>query len=53
MASMSSCKISKGKTSGGVYGSNKGSQMGAPKMAQMQTPARLSTTRKMTGKRGK
>ncbi len=47
-------KPSKGKTSGskrGVYGSSTGSQMGAPKMGDMQTPARLANTRRMSGKR--
>lgn len=43
---------SKGKTGKrGVLGSSVGSQMGAPKMGTMQTPARLANTRKMSGKR--
>lgn len=35
----------------GIHGSSVGSQMGAPKMGVMQTPARLANTRKMGGKR--
>ena len=53
MAKMTDCKISKGSTRGGVYGSNKGAQMGAPKMGTMQTPARLANTRKVSGGRRK
>ncbi len=45
-------KPSKGTTSKrGIHGSSTGSQMGAPKMGVMQTPARLANTRKMGGKR--
>lgn len=35
----------------GIHGSSTGSQMGAPKMGVMQTPARLANTRKMGRRR--
>lgn len=52
MAKMTDCKISKGSTRGGVYGSSKGSQMGAPKMGKMQTPARLAKTNRAMSRKG-
>lgn len=42
---------SKATSKRGIHGMNVGSQMGAPKMGDMQTPAKLHSTRKVSGKR--
>lgn len=49
--SMKATKSSRRPVRGGVHGSSVGRQMGGPKFGQMQTPARLASTRKVSGRR--